>query len=71
MIHIGAEQHRVLGHHGHLFANIMQAQLADIHAMQANAASTDIIEALQQLKQGAFTGAGRANYGDSFALGDL
>ena len=55
-----AEQPRVLEHHAHLRAQVGAAQVADVVAVDGDAAAVDVVEAHEQVDQRGLAGAGRA-----------
>ncbi len=53
---IGREDHGVLRHDADRIAQILQGQVADVHAIEPDAALLRIVEAQQQLEQRGLAG---------------
>jgi hypothetical protein len=64
------EQHRVLRHDADVLAQAGLGDLADVLAVDEDAAGSDIEEAEQQARQGRFAGAAGAHHGQLAAGGD-
>jgi hypothetical protein len=60
-----------LRHDGDALPQIVQAELADVLAVDPDAAFGDVVIAQQQLEQAGLAGAGRADQGDALAGGDV
>ena len=67
LAHAAVEQQVLLQHHAHLAAQLRGVDQADVDAVHQQAALLGHVQALHQLGQGAFAGAGAADDADDFA----
>ncbi len=68
---IGGENDGVLRHDADGIAQGMQIEIFDVDAIEFDAALLRIVKAQQQLEQGSFAGAGRADHGDGLTRADV
>lgn len=60
---VGREDHRILRDDGDFLAQVVQREVADVLAVEANAARRDVVKTQQELEEGGFARAGRSDQG--------
>ncbi len=68
---IGAEQHRILGHQGDRRTQVGRVECGQVEVIDQNPSGLRVVEAQQQLQDGALAGTRGADQGDRFAGSDM